>query len=46
MYRGMHHLSDVVVGLLIGAISLWVTWLVVRNGPAARSAPVEAQVER
>jgi undecaprenyl-diphosphatase len=47
MYRGMHHLSDVVVGLAIGVISLWVTWLVVRNGPAARNTPVEAQsVER
>ena len=36
MYRGMHHLSDVVVGLLIGVVSLWVTWLVVRAGPAAQ----------
>ena len=38
MYRGMHHLSDVVVGLAIGAVALWVTWLVVRDGPAARAA--------
>jgi membrane-associated phospholipid phosphatase len=37
LYRGMHRLSDVVVGLVIGVISLWITWLVVRNGPAARS---------
>jgi membrane-associated phospholipid phosphatase len=36
MYRGMHHLSDVVVGLVIGMVSLWVVWLVVRDGPAAR----------
>jgi undecaprenyl-diphosphatase len=36
MYRGMHHLSDVVVGLVIGLLSLWITWLVVRDGPAAR----------
>jgi membrane-associated phospholipid phosphatase len=35
MYRGMHHLSDVVVGLAIGMLALWVTWLVVRDGPAA-----------
>jgi undecaprenyl-diphosphatase len=35
MYRGMHHLSDVVVGLVIGALSLLITWLVVRDGPAA-----------
>jgi membrane-associated phospholipid phosphatase len=41
MYRGMHRLSDVVVGLVIGAVSLWVTWLVVRHGPAARAAPIE-----
>jgi membrane-associated phospholipid phosphatase len=39
LYRGMHHLSDVVVGLVIGIISLWVTWRVVRNGPAARLTP-------
>jgi undecaprenyl-diphosphatase len=43
MYRGMHHLSDVVVGLVIGALSLWVTWLVVRRGPAARRTPLERQ---
>jgi undecaprenyl-diphosphatase len=43
MYRGMHHLSDVVVGLVIGLVSLWVTWLVVRNGPAARNKPLDAQ---
>jgi undecaprenyl-diphosphatase len=39
MYRGMHNLTDVVVGLLIGAISLWLTWLVVRRGPAMRAVP-------
>jgi membrane-associated phospholipid phosphatase len=38
MYRGMHSLTDVVVGLVIGVVSLWVTWLVVRDGPAAREA--------
>lgn len=36
MYRGMHSLTDVVVGLVIGIVSLWVTWLVVRDGPAVR----------
>jgi undecaprenyl-diphosphatase len=36
MYRGMHHASDVVVGLLIGLVSLWVTWAVVRRGPASQ----------
>jgi undecaprenyl-diphosphatase len=30
LYRGMHHLSDVVVGLIIGVVSLWVTYRVVR----------------
>jgi membrane-associated phospholipid phosphatase len=39
MYRGMHHLSDVVVGLVIGLVSLWVTWLVVRAGPASQLEP-------
>jgi undecaprenyl-diphosphatase len=34
MYRGMHNLTDVIVGLVIGTISLWVTWHVVRRGPA------------
>jgi undecaprenyl-diphosphatase len=37
--RGMHHLSDVVVGLVIGAVSLWITWLVVRAGPSSRLEP-------
>jgi undecaprenyl-diphosphatase len=36
MYRGMHSFTDVVAGLVIGLVSLWVTWLVVRDGPAAR----------
>lgn len=39
LYRGMHHVSDVVVGLVIGIISLWVTWRVVRSGPAAALTP-------
>jgi membrane-associated phospholipid phosphatase len=39
LYRGMHHLSDVVVGLVIGIVSLWVTWRVVRSGPASRLEP-------
>jgi undecaprenyl-diphosphatase len=39
MYRGMHHLSDVLVGLVIGLVSLWITWLVVHHGPAARIKP-------
>jgi len=39
MYRGMHNLSDVVVGLLIGIVALWVTWSVVHHGPASRLTP-------
>ncbi|HEY3669512.1 MAG TPA: phosphatase PAP2 family protein [Acidimicrobiia bacterium] len=39
MYRGMHHVSDVVVGLVIGLVSLGITWLVVRTGPASRLQP-------
>jgi undecaprenyl-diphosphatase len=39
LYRGMHHVSDVVVGAVIGLVSLWITWLVVRNGPASRLEP-------
>jgi membrane-associated phospholipid phosphatase len=35
----MHHVSDVVVGAVIGLVSLWITWLVVRNGPASRLEP-------
>jgi undecaprenyl-diphosphatase len=39
LYRGMHHLSDVVVGFVIGLVALVVTWLVVRGGPASRLQP-------
>ena len=34
MYRGMHHLSDVVVGVLLGAASLWVMYVVVERPPS------------
>jgi undecaprenyl-diphosphatase len=43
LYRGMHHLSDVVVGLVIGIVSLWVTWRVVRSGPASRLEPAHGR---
>ena len=39
MYRGMHHLSDVVVGLVFGLLSLWVTYSVVKRGPAIQEPP-------
>ena len=39
MYRGMHHPSDVVVGLAIGLVALWITWRVVRRGPVAELEP-------
>jgi undecaprenyl-diphosphatase len=35
MYRGMHHLSDVVVGMVVGAVALTVTYLVVRPADVA-----------
>ncbi len=31
MYRGMHHLSDVVAGVVLGVVSIWVTWRVMRR---------------
>ena len=31
MYRGMHHLSDVAIGVLLGAAALWVVYLVVER---------------
>ena len=31
LYRGMHHLTDVVVGAIIGALALLITWAVVRT---------------
>jgi len=42
MYRGMHHLSDVVVGVVIGAASLWVLYLVVHR-PARRELDRDEQ---
>ncbi|MET0921302.1 MAG: phosphatase PAP2 family protein [Acidimicrobiia bacterium] len=45
MYRGMHSLTDVVIGMVIGAISLWATWLVTRDGPAAREGGAAAARE-
>jgi undecaprenyl-diphosphatase len=42
MYRGMHHLSDVVVGFAIGAVALLVTSLVVRDGSRAAAAASDA----
>ena len=37
MYRGMHHLSDVVVGMVFGLLSLWVTYSVVRGSSHRRA---------
>ena len=31
MYRGMHHLSDVVAGAALGLVSIWVTWRVMQR---------------
>ena len=43
MYRGMHHLSDVIVGFVVGGMALWVTYLVV-NGIRSRSDATDAPV--
>jgi undecaprenyl-diphosphatase len=50
LYRGMHHLSDIVVGTVIGALSLLVTFLVVRarrsgSEPADLGTPRTAIVQ-
>ena len=31
LYRGMHHLSDVIAGVLLGLVSVAITWLIVRG---------------
>ena len=31
MYRGMHYLSDVLAGALLGLVSLAVTWLIIEH---------------
>jgi membrane-associated phospholipid phosphatase len=38
MYRGMHHLTDVIAGGLLGAVSVWVSWLVLRPRGEAESS--------
>lgn len=38
MYRGMHHLSDVVAGLLLGALSVTLTVWILARTPEARDA--------
>jgi undecaprenyl-diphosphatase len=42
-YRGMHHLIDVVAGVLLGVVSVLAVWLVLRDrGPDARPAAMAA----
>lgn len=31
MYRGMHHLSDVIAGVVLGLLSLWAAWSILRR---------------
>ncbi|MFN8021265.1 MAG: phosphatase PAP2 family protein [Acidimicrobiales bacterium] len=38
MYRGMHHLSDVIAGAVLGLASVVVTWLIVRHAERRRAA--------
>ncbi len=37
MYRGMHHLSDVIAGAALGVVSIWVTWAVMRRADERRA---------
>lgn len=50
MYRGMHHLSDVLAGVVLGLVSIWVTWQVMRRAElrdASDDVPVDrAGIER
>ena len=39
MYRGMHHLSDVIAGAVLGVVSIWVTWSVMRRADGRRARP-------
>ncbi|HMO10585.1 MAG TPA: phosphatase PAP2 family protein, partial [Actinotalea sp.] len=40
LYMGMHHVSDVVVGALNGAVCVWLGWHYLRRAPARESAGV------
>lgn len=40
LYMGMHHLSDVVVGALNGAVCVWLAWHYLRRTPQAVAGPV------
>ena len=46
MYRGMHHLSDVLVGAVIGAVSLCVTYHVVRPAQPAAAPSTARAIDR
>ncbi|MCV2396056.1 phosphatase PAP2 family protein [Actinotalea sp. M2MS4P-6] len=39
LYRGMHHVSDVVVGALNGLVCVWLAWHYLRREPQAETAP-------
>jgi undecaprenyl-diphosphatase len=43
MYRGMHFASDVIAGVLLGLVSLYVTWRILRGAQARERAPEVAQ---
>lgn len=42
MYRGMHHLSDVVAGVVLGAVSVLVTIAILDRSPEAEALPDRA----
>jgi undecaprenyl-diphosphatase len=49
MYQGMHHLSDVVAGILLGLVTLWICTYVISHSsrsPRRPSSPMEATRHR
>lgn len=49
MYRGMHHLSDVLAGIVLGLVSIWVTWQVMRRAELRETSddePVDRAMDR
>jgi len=40
LYRGMHHLSDVIVGVINGLVCAWLAWHYLRRSPRPADEPV------
>jgi undecaprenyl-diphosphatase len=43
LYGGMHFLSDVIAGAILGAVSVFVVWRMLRDEPAQRGASADAR---